>query len=233
MSKQKIKKVVYFIVEGNTDKTALQNIFQKIYKHRDIRFEFMDGDITSDEDINISNVCNVIHNKLKEDMLQNKLKKNDIWKIVQIFDTDGTYIPDSAVEKGDSKEFIYTTTSILCKYPERVSERNRKKKEIMDYLLKQNEINGIPYQGFYVSSNLDHALYNEQNLTDEEKKKKADQFYKTFWGKEKLFIPFLEKYVVNGVPDSFPISWRYIKEGTRSLERHSNLHVYFKENPYE
>ncbi len=103
----------------------------------------------------------------------------------------------------------------------------------MDYLLSQAEINGIPYQGFYVSSNLDHALYNEQNLDEEEKKRKADQFYKTFWGKEKLFIPFLEKYVVNGVPDNFPVSWRYIKEGPRSLERHSNLHIYFRENPYE
>lgn len=37
--------------------------------------------------------------------------------------------------------------------------------------------------------------------------------------------------LVNGVPESFPLSWRYIKGGLHSLERHTNLNIYFKENP--
>ena len=41
------KKTVFFIVEGNTDKSALENIFRKIYKYRNIRFEFTNGDVTS------------------------------------------------------------------------------------------------------------------------------------------------------------------------------------------
>ena len=44
-------KAVIFVVEGKTDKTALENIFKKIYRHRDIQFEFTRGDITSDENI--------------------------------------------------------------------------------------------------------------------------------------------------------------------------------------
>ena len=46
-----------------------------------------------------------------------------------------------------------------------------------------------------------------------------------------LFLPFLEKYVVNGVPNSFPASWIYIKEDNHSLERHTNLHIYFSKHP--
>ena len=36
-------KAVIFVVEGKTDKTALENIFKKIYRHRDIQFEFTRG----------------------------------------------------------------------------------------------------------------------------------------------------------------------------------------------
>lgn len=63
--------------------------------------------------------------------------------------------------------------------------------------------------------------------------KNADEFYGLFIGKEKLFVKFLQIDAVNGVPNSFPASWRYIKEGLHSLERHTNLHIYFLENPYD
>ena len=82
-----------------------------------------------------------------------------------------------------------------------------------------------------MSSNLDHALYNRLNLDDELKKIYANAFYERFLEKEKLFIPFLNMEVVNGVPDSFPESWRYIKRDLHSLQRHTNLNLYFKENP--
>ena len=42
------RKTVIFIVEGNTDKTALENIFRKIYKNKNINVEVTQGDITSD-----------------------------------------------------------------------------------------------------------------------------------------------------------------------------------------
>ncbi len=231
--KEKIRKTVFFIVEGNTDKTALEKIFKAIYKHRDIRFEFTNGDVTSDDLIDKTNVCEILYKKVKRYMDDNKLKKTDIWKIVQIFDMDGAYIPETAVVKGESSKFVYSTTSIACKDQEKVKSRNSKKREMMDYLLSLADINGISYQCYFMSSNLDHALYNQQNLSDEDKKKYADAFYEKFLGVEKYFIDFLKFDAVNGVPDSFPASWRYIKEDLRSLERHTNLHIYFLENPYE
>ena len=103
---------------------------------------------------------------------------------------------------------------------------------MMNKLLKLSDIKGISYKCYFMSSNLDHALYNKQNLTDEEKELYSIKFYEMFEGHEKLFIKYLESDVVNGCPDSFPASWKYIKEELHSLERHSNLHIYFKENPY-
>lgn len=235
MSRQKenTRKTVFFIVEGNTDKTALEKIFQAIYKHKNIRFEFTNGDVTSDDAIDETNVYEILYKKVKDYIDDKKLKKTDIWRIVQIFDTDGTYIPETAIADGNSSKFMYSTTSITCKDVQKVKNRNYKKSNMMDYLLSLTEINNIPYKCYFMSSNLDHVLYNQQNLSEEDKKKYADAFYEKFLGVEKYFVDFLKIDAMNGVPDSFPASWRYIKEDLHSLERHTNLHIYFLENPYE
>ncbi|MFQ9702905.1 MAG: hypothetical protein ACLR0U_13170 [Enterocloster clostridioformis] len=82
-------KVVLFIVEGATDKRALASIFRKIYRNRTVRFEFTHGDITSDETISIKNVEDEIYKYVKSYIDISKIKKSDIWQIVQIFDMDG------------------------------------------------------------------------------------------------------------------------------------------------
>lgn len=227
----KMNKAVIFIVEGATDRRALENIFKKIYRHKEIHFEFTHGDITSDKNINKYNVESEIYKFVDEYRKDKKLRPGDIWQIVQIFDTDGTYVDDSAIVKGSSTEFIYSTENISCKNIQKVKERNKHKREIMNYLLGCNNIKGIPYKCYYLSSNLDHALYNQLNLDEELKKQYSQAFYEEFMGKEPLFIKFLEMEVSNGVPEGFPASWRYIQEDLHSLERHTNLHIYFKENP--
>ena len=223
--------VVLFIVEGATDKRALESIFKKIYRNKNVHFEFTHGDITSDETISKQNVENEIYKYVKSYMDMYNVRKSDFWQIVQIFDTDGTYVDDSRIVKGDTNEFFYTESEISCKKPEKIKQRNEHKRELMDYLLGLKEIKGIQYEGYYMSCNLDHALYGLLNLTDEEKKTYSGKFYAAFWEYPSLFLPFLERYVVNGVPNSFPASWRYIKEDGHSLERHTNLNLYFSNHP--
>ena len=149
MARKKVetKKAVIFIVEGRSDKKALENIIQKIYQYKDIVFKFMDGDITSDKNVNKLNVQNLIYEQVEEYRKDKKLKKSDIWEIVHIFDTDGTYIPDEAIEAGDSSKFFYTPDKIFCKNVESVIARNKVKREMMDYLLSLDNIKGIPYIG--------------------------------------------------------------------------------------
>jgi hypothetical protein len=226
------RKTVIFIVEGNTDKTALENIFRKIYRHKNINVEVTHGDITSDTDIEDKDLEEVIFSLVKKYINENKLRKSDIWQIVQIFDTDGTYVPESAIVHGNTKEFFYTESTISCKNRQKIIDRNKMKSRRMEYLLQEDNINDIPYKCYFMSSNLDHALYDEQNLTDDEKREYADQFYDLFSKKPEVFIEFLNRYVVNGVPNSYLASWRYIKEDLNSLNRHTNLHIYFKDNPY-
>lgn len=224
-------KAVIFIVEGATDKKALENIFKKIYRHKEIHFEFTHGDITSDENIDINNVEAEIYKYVNRYRKDKKLELKNIWQIVQVFDTDGAYIDNSHIISGDSHKFVYSTENICCKNIQKVITRNERKSKLMNYLLSCDKIKGIPYRCYYLSSNLDHALYNKLNLTEEQKNKYAHSFYKQFMGNEKLFIDFLNMDVVNGVPNNFAASWKYIKEDCHSLERHTNLNLYFEENP--
>ncbi len=234
MSKKKLetRKSVIFIVEGNSDKIALEKIFQKIYKEKNIIFKFTDGDITSDKEMTKDKAVEAIYSKVNDYIKDKKLSKSDIWQIVHIFDTDGAYVPDTAIVKGDTESFVYSVTQISCKNIQKVIERNKNKRCLMDFLHSLDNIKGITYTKYFMSSNLDHALYNEQNLDEKLKRDYADAFYDEFKGREELFIDFLEEEVSNGVPVTFPASWRYIKKDLHSLERHSNLHIYFKENPY-
>lgn len=226
-----MNKAVIFIVEGATDKKALENIFKKIYRYKEIHFEFTHGDITSDKDINRFNVEMEIYKFVDKYRKDKKLRISDIWQIVQIFDMDGAFIDDSNILQGDNTEIIYSTENISCRNIQKVKDRNKHKREIINYLLTCNSIKGISYRCYYLSSNLDHALYNQLNLSDELKSQYSLAFYEQFMGRESLFIKFLEMEVVNGVPESFPESWRYIRKELHSLQRHTNLNIYFKENP--
>ena len=226
------KKVVLILVEGFSDRHALEKILQRIYKHRQIVFEVTCGDITSDETVTKDTVVDRINAIVRAHISQSKYKRSDIWGIVHLVDTDGVYAPDSVATKGPTECFYYTPTSISCSKPERIIKRNADKRSILDHLINIGDIYGTPYCVYYMSCSLDHALYDEQNLDNDDKINYADAFYETFKGKEELFIEFIRKDAVNGVPDtSLNDTWDYIKSGLHSLERHTNLHFYFKDHP--
>lgn len=226
------RKTVLFIVEGPSDKSALEKIFKKIYRYeRGIEFRFTDGDISSDPEITITTVEDRIYGIVDVFLKDRKLKKSDIFQVIQIFDMDGAYIPDEAINQGDSGAFVYSLNGISCSNTQKVKDRNVLKRKIMDHLLSVHEIKGLAYEMYFMSCNLDHALYNEINLEKEKKQVYADAFYERFLGNEDKFIGFLQADVVNGVPDSFNASWHYIKEDLHSVERHTNLHIYFINHP--
>lgn len=231
-TKRMMKQTVLFVVEGFSDRDALKKIFKKIYKNRNIEFCFTRGDITSDCSVTVSNVEDRLNTVIKEFLNYSKMKRGDILQIVHLFDTDGAYVPDSAAVAGGTGSFFYTTTSISCKDPSKIIKRNKHKRAILDYLQKLSKIGGIAYAAYYMSCNLDHVLYNEQNLGIDRKISYADSFYDLFRGKEEKFIDFLKTEAVNGVPDtSLKATWEYIRQGLHSLERHTNLHYYFIDHP--
>lgn len=234
MSKSKIhpKKVVLFIVEGASDKQALSNILRKLYKNsREIKFEITNGDVTSNPDTSVDQVEQEVKKIVTTYITDNKLRKNDLFQVIQIFDMDGAYIPDSAIIRGKTGKFMYTPTNISCLTPQDAISRNEHKRSLMNKLLSLSEINGISYEKYFMSCNLDHVLYDEQNLDADDKLNQAYEFQSLFQGQEQLFSTFLMKYAGENIPDDLDESWKFIKEDLHSLERHTNLHLYFKMHP--
>ena len=96
-------------------------------------------------------------------------------------------------------------------------------------LRRQSQVwDSVPYQCYYMSSNLDHVLHNLLNCSSEDKERNAFLFAKKYKNALGEFLQFLceSDFSVN---TSYRESWDFIKEGLRSLERHSNLGLCFKE----
>lgn len=106
LKKTEMRKAVIFIVEGKSDKKALEHIFKVIYKHKNVTFEFTRGDVTSDETLTLNDIELIIYGKVEAYMKEKKLNKNHIWQIVQIFDTDGTYIQKVQLLQVRQRSFI-------------------------------------------------------------------------------------------------------------------------------
>ena len=104
----KEKKTIIFIVEGSSDKAALENIFKKIYRrNKEIDFGFTNGDITSDPTVTIANVENRAHAEyIKELSSSRKGIRTSPERLLELNDL---LMP--LVNKGQSINHIFATHS--------------------------------------------------------------------------------------------------------------------------
>ena len=224
------RKVYLFIVEGPSDQSAIEGLLKRLFRNRYIYSIVMYGDVTSDDKVEPSRINDYLYEKVKGKLNEEKLRLSDVSHIFQICDMDGAFIPDSSIVKGENQEFLYTTEKIVTRSVNKAIERNKKKREKIDILLNTNALKKIPYKLYYMSSNLDHVLYDIQNLDKDEKMTKADMFFEKYRDRPQLFIEFLKEKSF-GVPCSYIDSWSFIKEDNHSLERHNNFFILFDEHP--
>lgn len=222
------KKVVLIIVEGPTDEDALGVIFERFFDKETVRVKVVHGDITTEKLVTSTNILNRITEIVQQSLKEYKLHKTDLQRVIHLVDTDGAFVPDSAVifDEHAAKPF-YTLTEIKTAHRDGILLRNNQKKENLEKLHTTKHIwKDIPYSVFYLSSNLEHALYDKLNLSDEEKEQYALQFYRRY----KDDIPSFIDFICNSdfsVVDGYLPSWGYIKKDLRSLERHTNIGLCF------
>lgn len=225
------KKVYIFILEGYSDKVALERLLSRIYRNRLIVPIVMYGDVTSDpnlpdDDKMIKKLEDSVRRKLKEE----KMLKSDVAHIFQICDMDGAFVPDDSIVEKDVHEFVYTTTEIIVPNKAKAIIRNKIKRNRIDKLLNMNSLLGIPFKLFFMSCNIDHVLFDNQNLNDDLKVEKADLFFEQYRDCADLLISFLKQNSF-GVPDLYSDSWVFIKNDLHSLERHNNMFIIFNDHP--
>ena len=219
----KRKKVVLVIVEGPSDEEALGAVLNNYFGKDRVYVHTHHGDITTEKGNKCSNIISKVNECVKQCMRQYPFKRSDFKRIIHVVDMDGAFIPENAiVEDKDAYKPIYTEEVIRTNHPEGIVKRNAQKRENINRLIPTSIIGNIPYQIYYMSSNLDHVLYNKLNSTDVEKENDAHNFAIKYKDDLNGFKAFLQDSDFS-VNQNFIDSWDYIKQEKHSLERHTNF----------
>lgn len=224
------KKIIYVIVEGPSDDEALGVILNRLYDKNAVHVEIAHGDITSELSTSPEKIAAKLGNLIRGYAKSNHYKASDFQEVIHLIDMDGAYIPESAIiEDMNADRPIYTATEIRTSKPVQLIARNKRKCENINRICLMNKIWGsVPYSAYYMSSNLDHVLYNKLNSTDDEKERDAAEFAKKYKDHLNDFLVFISESDFS-VCDDFKDSWEYIKIDNHSLERHTNLGICFRQ----
>lgn len=222
------RKIILFIVEGVSDKTALSLVLSRIFDSNVVKFAIMYGDITSDYDNTVGTIASVIGDKVKE-FAGKQFKAVDFAEVVHIIDTDGVFIPDDNVLYDKSADEVkYRTSNIFTKNVDKIRHRNEHKRAIISKMLGTSKVwRTIPYSVYYFSCNLEHVISRNANMADEIKGDNAEKFEKKFANNVDGFRIFFEEsdFAVKG---EYADSWKFIKTGNNSLKRYSNFGLFLE-----
>lgn len=219
------KKVVFVIVEGPSDETALGVTLSQVFDAESVHIHIMHGDITTRTGVTSQNIVAKVGDEVRAYAKANHYTAKDFKQIIHIVDTDAVYIPEgNIVEDKQCEELFYQSDGIYTNDVSKVISRNRQKSENLYRLRGCGNIWNVSYRVYYMSCNLDHVLYDKRNSTDEEKEQDAYAFAKTYKNNVAEFLSFMceSSFSVKG---DFKDSWNFIEDGMHSIERHTNLPI--------
>ena len=227
-----MKKYLLFIVEGINDKREIQAMIRAVTNNR-VCDHYVDsycikgGDITSDYKTNEKNIINKL-NELVIDWRNGgeqpfqKIQVSDVERIIHIVDTDGAFVPESAVVESDDAKIQYHDDMMCSIDRNGTVNRNYKKARVLRKLIVTKQIDNIPYTVYFSSCNMDHLLFDIRN-SDQQTKKKNSQIFSVRCKSE----DYLQETVYSPkiCAHSFSESWNMIQQGRNSLRRHTNINI--------
>lgn len=223
------KKIVFVIVEGPSDETALGIALNQVFDKETVHLHIMHGDITTRTGVNPQNIVSKIGNEVKAYARANHYRTSDFKQIIHIVDTDAAYLlEEKIIDDQECEELSYQDDGIHTNDKGKVVSRNRQKSDNLYRLRSCGIVWNIPYRVYYMSCNLDHVLYDKRNSTDDEKEEDAYAFAKKYKNNVDAFIDFMcdSSFSVKG---DFKESWKFIEEGMHSIERYTNLPICLKD----
>ncbi len=220
------KKIILFIVEGINDKTCLEGVLEKILDSEEVRFQITEGDITTRLGIDEHKIRNEIGKTVKAFKDKYHLKPEHFLEVVHIIDTDGLFLQEDSVHYADVEDPLYMDDGIYTGKVEEMIERNKRKSAVVERMLELPAVlKTISYSVYYFSSNMDHVLHNQANLSKEEKHDLADSFDEEYADKPEEFIRLMCESVFT-VKGTYEETWNFIRLDKNSVRRYSNFGVY-------
>ena len=219
------KQVALFIVEGVNDETALALPLERLLTTEHVKFEITNGDVTSN--YYGKNIAARIGDCVKKHCEEYKYKIEDFAEVVLLTDMDGAFLDAESILKDDLYgEPYYDTDCIICNNPEMLYQSHVHKQQNLNRLISlPNVYRRIPFSVYFFSCNLDHVICNNANMPQNMKSSGAEAFRKRFHNDPNGLLAFFSSEG-RTVGQSYYQSWEYIKEGTNSLKRCSNLSIY-------
>ena len=248
------RKIVLFIVEGPSDREALKPAISELYDRIDPEIDVVfamiqygeqrGGDITClhYEDRVLKRTNSVVPEYIAKDIYEVIIKPLNeatpaiypkyLSEIVHIVDLDGAYIPTEAIEENaELGKPSYQPDKIICPSKENIINRNEQKTINLDYLSSLEEIKikttTVPYRVYYFSSNLDHFLHYDANM-DDNKKMSAARAFADSKADVDSFVKYFSEDPASAREMSYEESWQFIKKGTNSLARRTNIDILLK-----
>ena len=237
------KKVILFIVEGRSDRATLERPIKAMLENNELEIEaeflVAETDITSDRRNNPGNILQKMNHFYFEPFFSANdfYYPKDILEVVQICDLDGTYAKDWQCRQfteslWSESGFIYDPPYIYGASEEIVIERNRRKRENIDYLLTLDSIKvkskTVPYSMYFFSINIEHFLYLELNLSGREKIKRAESFADKYCNDPSAFCRRILDDEATLKNSAVAQSWDFIRYEEVSMQRYSNLGIFLR-----
>ncbi len=235
------KKVILFIVEGQSDLEALErpisSYVQGLSPEVDVYFYKARTDVTSDNRNNPDNIVYCLNKYYLDDFFSETgyIYPKDIVEVVQITDLDGTFVSDEncrmfTPEIFAEDGFVYEPPFIYGPSAEAVIARNETKAANLSFLSSQTTIKikskTIPYCIYYFSSSIDHFLYDKPNGTQAEKIDRAEQFADEIENNGIDIVQYFAHHPHSFKGEDYAASWEYAKTENHSIDRGTNLNLY-------
>lgn len=223
------RKIVFIIVEGISDQTALAAIISKLIRTEEVIVEFTSGDITSEYGVTPSNIASKIGDFIQAYSKPYNYRASDYLEVIHIIDTDGAFIGDDKVLEAPVEDILYECDSIKTPDCQKIISRNRRKVENIKKLIYLPRVwKSIPYGVYFFSCNLDHVLYDNANMPWGRKDQLATQFAKQYRHNPEEFLTFIQNDIF-AIKKAYGDSWNHIEEGENSLKRYTNINLFFSE----
>lgn len=240
LGKTNEKKVILCIVEGPSDETALALIFERIFiENNRVFFDVLHTDITTAHLFDalpgsirsLDNIKDAVRQEVVGYIQNKPYKWSDLSGVIHLMDTDGAFVSDDYVRQGTEDELEYFEDCIVAGNPDFIMRRNCEKSKRMKALSHMRHLTynnkTIDYRAYFLSRNLDHALYGFcRELTREEKESQAKEFRAKYKNDIPGFLSFINGDSV-AIEGDYLQTWDYISQDLHSLGRGSNMHLIF------
>ena len=239
----KSRKVILFLVEGPTDESALVGPFEALWKSTPsvfgVKSEAFHCDVTTVHLYDHDDVDFTVKDRVLENvhsLIQSRIDRKhaydwkDLAQIIHVVDLDGAFVPSSCIRQASSAGACYGNDFIEATNVSDMVRRNRVKSASLRKLVGTAVVRGgrreIPYSVYFVSRNLEHALYGiSRDLTDAEKERLSIAFGAKYAHDPEGFAKLLSSADVRVPGKGYADTWKYVQQGTNSLKRGSNLHL--------